>query len=86
MENNSNSKIFRNKSNMGSLTSGIHFNLSLNLLLSLMIDSPTSSKQYTTFKVTMQKHIIYDTSFWEVCYAKHCFVCHWEHKYAKLIA
>ena len=28
----------------------------------------------------MQKHFIHDTSFWEVWYAKHCFVYHWEHK------
>ena len=34
----------------------------------------------------MQKHVIPDTSFWEVLYAKHCFVYHWEHKNVKLIA
>ena len=38
------------------------------------------------FKVIMQKHVIHDTSFWKVWYAKHCFVYHWEHKNIKLIA
>ena len=37
-------------------------------------------------KVIMQKHVIYDTSFWEVLYAKHCFVYHWERKNVKFIA
>ena len=37
-------------------------------------------------KVIMQKHVIHDTSFWEVLYAKHCFVYHWEHKNVKFIA
>ena len=39
----------------------------------------------TMFKVIMQKHVIHDTLFWEVWYAKHCFVYHWEHKNVKLI-
>ena len=34
----------------------------------------------------MQKHVIHDTLFWEVEYAKHYFVYHWEHKNVKLIA
>ena len=38
------------------------------------------------FKVIMQKYVIHDTSFWEVWYAKLCFVYHWEHKNVKLIA
>ena len=38
------------------------------------------------FKVIMQKHIIYDTSLWDVWRAKHCFVYHWEDKIIKLIA
>ena len=36
--------------------------------------------------LTMQKHFIHDTLFWEVEYAKHYFVYHWEHKNVKLIA
>ena len=32
------------------------------------------------FKVIMQKHVMHDISFWEVVYAKHCFVYYWEHK------
>ena len=28
------------------------------------------------FKVIMQKHVIHDTSFWAVWYAKHFFVYH----------
>ena len=31
---------------------------------------------YTTFKVIIPKHIIYDTSLREVWYAQHCFVYH----------
>ena len=34
----------------------------------------------------MQKHVIHNTLFWEVQYAKHYFVYHWEHKNVKLIA
>ena len=39
---------------------------------------------YTMFKVIMQKHVIHDTSWWEVWYAKHCFAYHWEHNNVKL--
>ena len=41
--------------------------------------------KYIMFKVITQKYVIHDTSFWEVWYAKHCFVYHWEHKNVKLI-
>ena len=38
------------------------------------------------FEVIMHKHVIHDTSFLEVLFAKHCFVYHWELKNVKLIA
>ena len=44
-----------------------------------------SATQYTMFKVIVQNHVIHDTSFREVWYAKHCFVYHWEYKNIKLI-
>ena len=41
--------------------------------------------EYTMFEVIIQKHIIYDKSFWEIWYAKQCFVYHWYHQNVKLI-
>ena len=37
-------------------------------------------------RVLCKNTLYYDMSFWEVWYAKHCFVCHLERKNVKLIA
>ena len=52
----------------------------------IQCNSVNDIQSYTMFKVIMQKHVIHDTSWWEVWYAKHCSVYHWERKNVKLIA